>query len=127
MFGCDKRRHHYRVLKIDRTEKKELALSADPYVYDRRQVNELLASLGATVSASQDSRLQGRGALKSHIRACGILGFVQFLHGFHMVLVTSKSRVGFIGGHRIYEIGDTAMVPISDEKRWSFSKSDEER
>ena len=40
-------------------------------------------------------------------RAHGILGFVRFLKGFYIILITAKKKVAKIGQHSIYQIKDT--------------------
>lgn len=49
--------------------------------------------------------------------AFGIFGFVRFLAGYYIILVTSRRRVALLGTHYVYKIEDTAMIPISDVKR----------
>lgn len=48
---------------------------------------------------------------------CGIFGFVSLLEGFYMILITKKSPVALIGGHYIYHIDNTVMLPISNLER----------
>lgn len=38
--------------------------------------------------------------------AYGVLGFVRFLKGFYLVLITSRKRVAKIARHSIYQIKD---------------------
>ena len=44
--------------------------------------------------------------------AHGILGFVRFLKGFYIILITAKKKIARIGQHSIYQIRDTQMVPL---------------
>jgi len=44
--------------------------------------------------------------------AHGILGFVRFLKGFYIVLITQKKKVTTIGQHNIYQVKDTQIVPL---------------
>ena len=44
--------------------------------------------------------------------ACGILGFVRFLKGFYLIMITQRKRVAKLGKHSIYQIKDTQMVPL---------------
>lgn len=46
------------------------------------------------------------------VRAYGLLGFVRFLKGYYMVLITSRKRVGKIFRHSIYTIKDMQLVPM---------------
>lgn len=45
-------------------------------------------------------------------QAYAILGFVRFLKGYYIVLVTKRKRVARIGQHSIYEVAKTEMVPL---------------
>jgi hypothetical protein len=44
--------------------------------------------------------------------ACGLLGAVQFMRGFYLVLVTRKECIGTIGAHRVWAVRATELVPI---------------
>ena len=44
--------------------------------------------------------------------AYGILGFIRFLKGFYLILITQRKRIAKIGMHSIYQIKDTQMVPL---------------
>lgn len=43
------------------------------------------------------------------------VGFIRFLSVHYMLLVTKKTEVAMIGGHRIYHIEDTAMIPVQSK------------
>ena len=44
--------------------------------------------------------------------AYGILGFVRFLKGFYLILISKKTKVAMIGNHSIYQVKDTQMIPL---------------
>ena len=44
-----------------------------------------------------------------------IAGFVRFLEGYYVVLITKRRRVALIGSHTIYKIEDTSMVYIPND------------
>ena len=46
------------------------------------------------------------------IKAHGILGFVRFLKGFYIILITARKKIAKIGLHTIYTILETKMVPL---------------
>lgn len=61
--------------------------------------------------------------------AYGIVGFIKFLKGYYMILITDCNIVAKIGRHEIFTIKDTLMVrlynytyeyddPIEDEKKY---------
>ena len=47
--------------------------------------------------------------------AFGIVGFVRFLEGFYLILITKRRRVAQLGHHSIYKIEDTHMIYIPSE------------
>eukprot|EP01133_Synstelium_polycarpum_P017723 gene17723-21133_t len=44
--------------------------------------------------------------------AFGVLGLIRFLHGYYIILITKRRKVGVIGTHIIYGIDDTTYVYI---------------
>jgi len=60
-----------------------------------------------------DEGNKATGGLKKTCVAYGIVGFVRFLHGYYLLLITKKRKVGSIAGHKIYGIDDTAYIYIS--------------
>ena len=49
-----------------------------------------------------------------------ILGFVKFLEGYYIVLITKRRKVALIGSHTVYKIEDTSMIYIpNDTVRYS--------
>ncbi|RLU24526.1 hypothetical protein DMN91_002615 [Ooceraea biroi] len=49
------------------------------------------------------------------IPAFALLGFVRFLEGYYIILVTKRRRVAVIGHHTIYKIEDTSMIYIPND------------
>jgi len=45
----------------------------------------------------------------------GFIGFVRFLEGYYMVLITKRRRVALIGCHAVFKIEDTCMVYIPND------------
>ena len=46
---------------------------------------------------------------------CFITGFVRFLEGYYIVLITKLRKMADIGGHSIYKIEDTSMIYIPND------------
>lgn len=44
-----------------------------------------------------------------------VTGFIKFLEGFYIILITKRRKVAVIGHHTIYKIEDTNMVYIPHE------------
>jgi hypothetical protein len=41
------------------------------------------------------------------------IGFIKFTQGYYINLITKRTAIALIGGHYIYHIEDTALLPIS--------------
>ncbi|XP_053695063.1 polyphosphoinositide phosphatase [Sabethes cyaneus] len=97
LIGSNSKETRFRLLEIDRRST-ELTIHED--------ANELKKS---------DIRkfVQSRSFVRS-ISAYGVLGFVKFLEGYYLILVTKRTRCAFIGKHIIYTIKDTAMIRVNE-------------
>uniref|UniRef100_A0A673MGC5 SAC domain-containing protein n=1 Tax=Sinocyclocheilus rhinocerous TaxID=307959 RepID=A0A673MGC5_9TELE len=130
LVGSNNAQTKHRVLKIDRTEPRDLVVIDDKHVYSQQEVRELLGrlDLGNRTKIGQ----KGSSGLSRAVSAYGIVGFVQFLEGYYIVLITKRRRMADIGGHSIYKIEDTNMIYIPndsvrvthpDEARYSYDLS----
>ncbi|CAD7923797.1 unnamed protein product, partial [Amoebophrya sp. A120] len=45
----------------------------------------------------------------------GILGFVRFLRGWYVVVLTKKKKLGTLGHHEVFEVERVELVPIADQ------------
>ncbi len=61
-------------------------------------------------SKSASSHLNA-GILRTY-NAYGIVGFIKFLEGYYMILITKQSPVAVLGYHVIYTIEDVNMIYI---------------
>ncbi|GAO46898.1 hypothetical protein G7K_1116-t1 [Saitoella complicata NRRL Y-17804] len=94
----------FRVLKIDRTvDVGELSLTEDDAVYNRRQVLALLGTIEDGNKSTGFTKL---------LVAWGIVGFIRFTAGYYMSLITKRSIVALIGGHYVYHVDETQLLPI---------------
>ncbi|XP_061602667.1 polyphosphoinositide phosphatase isoform X2 [Cololabis saira] len=113
LVGSNQAQTKHRVLKIDRTEPKDLVIIDDKHVYNQLEVRELLGrlDLGNRTKIGQ----KGSSGLSRAVSAVGIVGFVRFLEGYYIVLITKRRRMADIGGHSIYKIEDTTMIYIPND------------
>lgn len=44
-----------------------------------------------------------------------LVGFVRFLEGYYIILITKRRQMADIGGHAIYKIEDTNMIYIPND------------
>jgi hypothetical protein len=68
-----------------------------------------LFSLTQTVRAGN----RDTGGLVHTQTGCAIFGFVRFIQGYYLVLVTQSRKLGAIGGNTVYGIKATEMIAIS--------------
>lgn len=113
LVGSNQAQTKHRVLKIDRTEPKDLVIIDDKHVYSQQEVHELLGrlDLGNRTKIVQ----KGSSGLSRAVSAFGIVGFVRFLEGYYIVLITKRRKMADIGGHSIYKIEDTSMIYIPND------------
>ncbi|XP_078069659.1 polyphosphoinositide phosphatase [Mustelus asterias] len=113
LVGSNHAETKYRVLKIDRTEPKDLMVIDDRHVYNQQEVHELLSRLDMGNRTKMGQK--GLSGLSRAVSAFGIVGFVRFLEGYYIVLITKRRKVADIGGHSIYKIEDTNIVYIPND------------
>ena len=119
IVGGDVTEKRYRILKIDRTgDDTELSIADDKTLYTQKAMNELLDTI--------DDGNKGTGGLKLRCTAWGLLGFVKFTGPFYMLLITKKSTVAMIGGHYIYQIDGTELIPLTPRNFKTDQRNTEE-
>ncbi len=111
IVGGDVTEKRYRILKIDRTgsgdddETSELSITDDKTIYSQKDMNQLLDTI--------DDGNKGTGGLKLRCTTWGLLGFIKFTGPYYMLLITKKSTVAMIGGHYVYQIDGTELIPLT--------------
>jgi phosphatidylinositol 3,5-bisphosphate 5-phosphatase len=106
VVGGDLMDRRFRILKIDRTsEPGDLSITEDGMVYTKEEMNQLLNAI--------DDGNKSTGGLKLKCSTWGLLGFIRFTGPYYLLLITKKSQVAMIGGHYIYQIDGTELVPLT--------------
>lgn len=86
--------------------------SLSKHEYDSDGINELLSMINID---NKYGKLAGstsnNGIIRSY-QACALIGFVRFLEGYYMVLITKQLPVAILGYHIIYTIEDFNMIYI---------------
>jgi hypothetical protein len=59
-------------------------------------------------------------------KAYGVLGFIRFLKGYYLILITDRKKIAKIGKHSIYKIKDFEMIPLFKTIKAEF-KEDEKK
>ncbi len=57
------------------------------------------------------SSSSNNGIIRTY-QACALVGFVRFLEGYYMILITKQLPVAILGYHIIYTIEDFTMIYI---------------
>ena len=108
LVGFDDAETKFRLLKINRSISRPKDLSEiimeDPLVYNGQEIGEILGMIS-------EGNKQSGGIVKI-CTAYGIVGFVRFLDGYYLTLITQRKEVGCIDGNYIYSIKATEMFPI---------------
>lgn len=76
----------------------ELRIYENPKEFDNREIRQFVNKIRYTKC----------------LGAYGVLGFVRFLEGYYIVLITKRIRCAAIGMHTIYTVKDTIMIRIAD-------------
>jgi phosphatidylinositol 3,5-bisphosphate 5-phosphatase len=105
IVGADVMDQRFRILKIDRTaDIGNLSIAEDEIVYTKKEMSQLLNTI--------DDGNKSTGGIKLKCSTWGLLGFIRFTGAYYMLLVTKRSQVAMIGGHYVYQIDDTELVPL---------------
>ncbi|RNA31050.1 Polyphosphoinositide phosphatase [Brachionus plicatilis] len=113
MIGSNSSETLFRVIKLDRTcDPKKLSFSEDIHEYDQQEIKELISMINID---NLPGKAQSNGINNGIVRqfsAHFILGFVKFVEGYYMILVTKQLPVAILGYHVVYTIEDVVMVYI---------------
>ncbi|KNC28029.1 hypothetical protein FF38_06824 [Lucilia cuprina] len=99
LVGSNNRETRFRLLTIDRTQHDRLVIDENPNEFNALEIRRFLSSLGGSPKV---------------ISAYGVLGFVRFLEGYYLILVTKRKCCAHLGMHLIYTIKDTVMVKVNE-------------
>lgn len=108
LIGHDLLETSYRVIKIDRRiirpKSLQEIIKEDVNVYSKNDLEGLLDMI------NEGNRTSG-GLIKI-TEAYGVIGFVKFLDGYYLNLITQIKQVGCIAGNYIYTIKGSEIFPI---------------
>ncbi|KAL1538068.1 phosphoinositide phosphatase SAC2-like [Salvia divinorum] len=119
MFGFERRKKYWKVLKISRLEQSELSVVEDSTLYTQDEQSELLQ----TIADGNKST----GGLKFVTICYGIVGFIKFLGPYYMIIITKRKKIGMICGHAVYSIAKSEMIPVlhsSANSNMAYSKNE---
>ncbi|CAK3992944.1 Polyphosphoinositide phosphatase [Lecanosticta acicola] len=111
--GADITDKYFRLLRIDRNSPPgQIVLFEDETVYDRKQMNDVLNTI--------DQGNKVTNGLRMKYSFWGILGFIRFTEAHYMLLITKRRQAAMIGGHYVYQIEGTELVPLTTGASSSF-------
>lgn len=103
IVGSNKRETMFRILEIDLTvPMEELSLLEDNVFFTRNEIMDVLARL-------EDA---SGNKLTKIVTCYALLGFIRFTSCYYMIVVTDLSQVAVLGGHSIFHIDGTQLIPI---------------
>ncbi len=115
LVGADIMEQQYRVLKIDRTSPPgRLDIFEDDIVYSRREMHALLGTV-------QEGN-KNTGGMRLKCSTWGLLGFIRFTDAYYMLLISKRAQVAMLGGHYIYQVDGTEMIPLTTGSTSRFHK-----
>jgi hypothetical protein len=115
LIGQDAMETHFRVLKIDRTAPPgHLNVFEDDIVYNKREMNQLLNAI--------EEGNKNAGGMKLKCTSWGLLGFIRFTEAYYMLLITKRAQVAMMGGHYVYQVEATDLIPLTTGSTSRFQR-----
>lgn len=118
LVGSTQDHSKFRLLQIVRGNVDVLEIIDDDVEYSARQIEEVLSMIAAT--AESKSPMVKKSAF-------GILGFIRFLQGWYIILITERRCMAMIGSHLIYKVEDVVMFPVADAATFGPPMAEEEK
>ncbi|CDR45205.1 CYFA0S17e00144g1_1 [Cyberlindnera fabianii] len=108
----------FRVLEIDLTvPQDELSVVEDNVFFTRKEIMNVLSRL-------EDANPEG---LTKKLTAFGLFGFIRFTQCYYLCAITKRSPIAVLGGHYIYHIDATELIPICNNYKRPDKYSEEAR
>lgn len=119
IIGSNAKETLFRIIEVTAEQAKDtLTIIEDKsYFYTRKDMVELIRGLNESIE----------GGIHKLAQAFGLLGFIRFTKGYYLSVVTKCSQVAIIGGHFVYHIDETKLIPLDFKYRRPEKYSDEEK
>ena len=115
LVGSNLTRSQHRLLKLDRTALTTLSVDEDHTTYSSAELDSLVHMLHTGNAAS--------GGILS-VRHCqAVIGFVRFMFGYYLYVVTAASEVGRLGAHIVYSVSGVELLQVADSAVWEASSA----
>ncbi|KAI5965401.1 FIG4 [Candida pseudojiufengensis] len=118
IVGSNAKETLYRIMEIGKDDDGSLSIVEDKnYFYTRKDMIELLNGLNESIEGGIHKLAQGHG----------LLGLIKFTKEYYLNIITKCSQVAILGGHFIYHIDETKLIPLGTNYRRPEKYSDEEK
>lgn len=120
IVGSNSKESLFRILEINKDPKDETKLTIiedKSYFYTRKDMIELINGLNETIE----------GGITKIVQGYGLLGLIKFTKGYYLSIITKCSQVAIIGGHYIYHIDETKLIPLNIQYKRPSKYTDEEK
>lgn len=119
IVGSNSKESLFRIIEISasNTSSSLNVIEDKYYFYTRKDMIELINGLNESIE----------GGIHKIAQAYGLIGFIKFTKGYYLSVVTKCSQVAIIGGHFIYHIDETKLIPLDLNYKRPEKYSDEEK
>lgn len=120
IVGSNAKESLFRIIEISSgvTPEDPLGILEDTsYFYTRKDMIELIHGLNESID----------GGIHKIAQAAGLVGLIRFTKGYYLSVITKCSQVAVIGGHFVYHVDETKLIPLEFNYRRPDKYSDEEK
>lgn len=120
IVGSNAKESLFRILEISKDVKNPVDLTIiedKSYFYTRKDIVELINGLNES----------SEGGIHKIAKGYGLLGLIKFTKGYYLSIITKCSQVAILGGHYIYHVDETKLIPLDFHYKRPDKYSDEER
>lgn len=119
IVGSNAKESLFRIIEISSSDNStSLNIIEDKnYFYTRKDMVELINGLNDTIE----------GGIHKIAQAFGLIGLIKFTRGYYLSVITKCSQVAIIGGHFVYHIDETKLIPLDLNYKRPDKYSDEEK
>ena len=120
IVGSNAKETLFRIVEISRdaSDIDQLSIIEDKsYFYTRKDMVDLLNGLDESIN----------GGIHKIAQGYGLIGLIRFTRGYYLSIITKCSKVAIIGGHYVYHIDETKLIPLDINYKRPEKYSDEER
>lgn len=118
IVGSNAKESLFRIIEVTSGSNEEHPLTIledTSYFYTRKDMIELIHGLNESTE----------GGIHKITQASGLIGLIRFTRGYYLSVITKCSQVAVIGGHFVYHIDETKLIPLEFNYKRPDKYSDE--